>query len=63
MAVWSRSYYIVVPISIVIMGHWALLLYAIKITSYWDPVELTCVINSVPPNVQAAIMLYTSVKA
>ena len=40
MAVWSRRWYIVVPLTLVILGHWSLLLHGI------EPPTLLCVSNS-----------------
>ena len=57
-AVWSRSVYVVIPIILFIIGHWSLLIYGIRVTAYWEPALQTCVINSIPAKIEAAIFLY-----
>jgi len=37
MAVWSRRWYIVVPLTLVILGHWSLLLHGVLLKATWVP--------------------------
>ena len=57
-AVWSQSLYIVIPIVLVILGHWSLLLHGLLISAAWIP-GTGCVITKTNNNILAATFIYT----
>ncbi|CAA7270204.1 unnamed protein product [Cyclocybe aegerita] len=60
MAVWSRKWYIVAPLVLVIMGHWSLLLHGILLKAAWVP-EQGCIITQTNSKMLAATFIYTMV--
>jgi hypothetical protein len=58
MAVWTQRWYIVVPLVLVILGHWSLLLHGVLIKANYDPVQ-GCVINDTDNKLLAATFIYT----
>lgn len=57
MAVWSQSLYIVIPLIIVIMGHWSLLLHGILLKATW--MDGACVITETNNKILAASFIYS----
>ncbi|KZT23647.1 hypothetical protein NEOLEDRAFT_1157177 [Neolentinus lepideus HHB14362 ss-1] len=58
MAVWSQKWYIVVPLVLVILGHWSMLLHGILLTAVWVPGE-GCAITTTSNTLLAATFIYT----
>ncbi|KDR80359.1 hypothetical protein GALMADRAFT_223241 [Galerina marginata CBS 339.88] len=58
MAVWSRRWYIVVPLVFIILGHWSLLLHGILLKATWIPGQ-GCVITETDNKILAATFIYT----
>lgn len=56
-AVWSQSPYIVIPLVLVILGHWSLLLHGLLISAAWE--DGTCVITKTDNKVLAATFIYS----
>lgn len=54
---WSQSPYIVVPLVLVILGHWSLLLHGLLISAAWE--EGACVITKTDNTVLAATFIYS----
>ena len=57
-AVWSQSLYIVVPLVLIILGHWSLLLHGLLISAAYDP-QQGCVITKTDNTVLAATFIYS----
>lgn len=58
MAVWSQSVYVVVPLVVVILGHWSLLLHGILLTAAWIPGQ-GCAITNTSNTILAATFIYS----
>ncbi|KAF8635442.1 hypothetical protein AX15_000425 [Amanita polypyramis BW_CC] len=59
MAIWSRKWYIVVPLVAVILGHWSLLLHGIQLSAVYVPQLRQCVITQTDNKILAATFIYT----
>ncbi|KIK68478.1 hypothetical protein GYMLUDRAFT_237528 [Collybiopsis luxurians FD-317 M1] len=59
MAVWSQRWYIVIPLVLVILGHWSLLLHGILIHAAYDPDTKACIITDTDNKLLAATFIYT----
>ncbi|KAL0563216.1 hypothetical protein V5O48_018858 [Marasmius crinis-equi] len=59
MAVWSQAWYIVVPLVLVIMGHWSLLLHGVLLKADW--VQGACQITSTDNKLLAVSFIYSMV--
>ncbi|GJE94556.1 hypothetical protein PsYK624_107260 [Phanerochaete sordida] len=57
MALWSQNMYIVVPLVIIILGHWSLILQGALLKAAWVP-EQGCVITQTNNTVLAATFIY-----
>ncbi|KAF9482277.1 hypothetical protein BDN70DRAFT_930114 [Pholiota conissans] len=57
MAVWSRAWYIVVPLVLIIMGHWSLLLHGILLKAAW--IDGQCVITETDNKLLAITFIYS----
>ncbi|KAF5389541.1 hypothetical protein D9757_004078 [Collybiopsis confluens] len=57
-AVWNKRWYIVIPLILVIMGHWSLLLHGVLIHANYDPTQ-GCVITDTDNTLLAATFIYT----
>ncbi|TCD71940.1 hypothetical protein EIP91_000072 [Steccherinum ochraceum] len=57
MAVWSQSLYVVIPLTIVILGHWSLLLHGILLKAAWIP-GVGCAITETNNTLLAASFIY-----
>ncbi|KAL5522673.1 hypothetical protein ACEPAG_8691 [Sanghuangporus baumii] len=57
-AVWSQSLYIVIPLVLIILGHWSLLLHGLLISAAWLP-PAGCVITKTDNTVLAATFIYS----
>jgi len=60
MALWSQRWYIVVPLVLIILGHWSLLLHGILLKAAWVPGE-GCIITETNSTVLAATFIYSMV--
>ncbi|KAF8155568.1 hypothetical protein B0H34DRAFT_659025 [Crassisporium funariophilum] len=60
MAVWSRKWYIVVPLVLIILGHWSLLLHGILLKAAWVP-GTGCVIIETDSKLLAITFIYSMV--
>ncbi|KAF9800820.1 hypothetical protein IEO21_10287 [Rhodonia placenta] len=60
MAVWSQAWYIVIPLVLVILGHWSLLLHGVLIEAAWVP-GTGCMITDTDNTLLAATFIYTMV--
>jgi hypothetical protein len=58
MAVWTQKWYIVVPLVLVILGHWSLLLHGILLKASFVP-GTGCVITDTDNTLLAATFIYT----
>ncbi|PCH35327.1 hypothetical protein WOLCODRAFT_19913 [Wolfiporia cocos MD-104 SS10] len=58
MAVWSQSLYIVIPLVLVIFGHWSLILQGVLLKAEWVPGE-GCAITHTNNTVLAATFIYS----
>jgi len=58
MAVWSRRWYIVVPLVVLILGHWSLLMHGVFLTATFVPGQ-GCVITSTNAPVLIATWVYS----
>ncbi|KAI0049223.1 hypothetical protein FA95DRAFT_1651004 [Auriscalpium vulgare] len=58
MAVWGQRWYIVVPLTAIILGHWSLLLHGILLTAAWVP-EAGCVITSTDSRILSVTFIYS----
>lgn len=58
MAVWSKKWYIVVALVLVIMGHWSLLLHGILLKAAWVPGQ-GCIITQTDNKVLAITFIYS----
>ncbi|KAF9010225.1 hypothetical protein BDQ17DRAFT_1347770 [Cyathus striatus] len=61
MAVWSQKWYIVVPLIVVILGHWSLLLHGILLKAAWIPEQGGCVITETNNKLLAVTFIYSMV--
>jgi hypothetical protein len=59
MAIWTRKWYIVGPLVVIILGHWSLLLHGVLVTSRWDPEAHQCVITEASNTILAATFIYS----
>ena len=57
-AVWSQSLYIVVPLVLIILGHWSLLLHGLLISAAWKP-PTGCTITKTDNTILAATFIYS----
>jgi len=60
MAVWSRQWFIVIPLTLVIFGHWSLLLHGVNIKTVWVPGE-GCIITNTNTTVLVATWIYSMI--
>ncbi|TFK46834.1 hypothetical protein OE88DRAFT_1637731 [Heliocybe sulcata] len=60
MAIWSQRRYIVIPLVIVILGHWSLILQGIQLTATFVPGQ-GCAIISTKTTILSATFIYTMV--
>ncbi|KAH8829306.1 hypothetical protein DL96DRAFT_1597609 [Flagelloscypha sp. PMI_526] len=60
MAVWSQKYYVVIPLVIVILGHWSFLLHGILLKAQYFPGQ-GCVITQTDSKILAITFIYTMV--
>jgi len=60
MAVWSRRWYIVVPLVLIILGHWSLLLHGVLLKATWLP-GVGCVITETDNKLLAVTFIYSMV--
>ncbi|CCL99581.1 uncharacterized protein FIBRA_01599 [Fibroporia radiculosa] len=58
MAVWSQSLYIVIPLVIVILGHWSLILQGVLLKASWVP-GTGCAITQTNNTILAATFIYS----
>ncbi|OBZ67493.1 hypothetical protein A0H81_12722 [Grifola frondosa] len=58
MAVWSHSKYIVVPLIVIILGHWSLILQGVLLKAVWVEGE-GCVITQTNNTILAATFIYS----
>ncbi|KAL4246699.1 hypothetical protein ABKN59_009039 [Abortiporus biennis] len=58
MAIWNRNLYVVVPLVVIILGHWALLLQGILLSAEWIP-GVGCYITKTDNRILAATFVYT----
>ncbi|KAI9065311.1 hypothetical protein FKP32DRAFT_1568183 [Trametes sanguinea] len=58
MAVWSQSWRVVVPLVVIILGHWAMLLQGILLRAEWIPGQ-GCAITKTKNNILAGTFIYT----
>ncbi|GBE83844.1 hypothetical protein BKA93DRAFT_365294 [Sparassis latifolia] len=59
MAVWSQAWYIVVPLVLVILGHWSLLLHGVLLKAAWIPADGGCVITNTDNTILAVTFIYS----
>jgi hypothetical protein len=59
MAVWGRKWYIVVPLVVLILGHWTLLLHGVLLKSVWDPQQGGCLITGTNNTILSATFIYS----
>ncbi|EJC99330.1 uncharacterized protein FOMMEDRAFT_23201 [Fomitiporia mediterranea MF3/22] len=57
-AVWSQALYIVVPLVLIILGHWSLLLHGLLISAAWVP-PAGCTITKTDNTILAATFIYS----
>ncbi|KAK0458818.1 uncharacterized protein EV420DRAFT_1678962 [Desarmillaria tabescens] len=57
-AVWSRSLWVVIPLVVVIMGHWSLLLHGVLLKAEWTS-EGGCAITSTDNKLLAVTFIYS----
>jgi len=57
MAVWSQSLYVVIPLVLIILGHWSLLLHGLLIKAAWIP-GAGCQITNTSNKILAATFVY-----
>jgi len=60
MAVWSRRWFIVAPLVLIILGHWSLLLHGVLLKAVWLPGE-GCVITQTDNKLLAITFIYSMV--
>jgi len=60
-AVWSKNMYIIIPIVLIILGHWSLLLHGILLKAEWNPAGGGCVITETNTSIIAATFIYSMV--
>jgi hypothetical protein len=60
MAVWSRKWYIVIPLVLVILGHWSLLLHGVLLKAVWIPGQ-GCTVVSTNNRLLAITFIYSMV--
>jgi len=60
MAIWSRRWEIVVPLVLIILGHWSLLLHGVNVKTAWIVGE-GCVITNTNTTVLAATWIYSMI--
>lgn len=58
MAIWSQSPYIVVPLCILIAGHWAIVMQGVVVKAFWDPSQ-GCVATATKTSVLTATFVYS----
>ncbi|KIK54882.1 hypothetical protein GYMLUDRAFT_48276 [Collybiopsis luxurians FD-317 M1] len=59
MAVWEQKLYIVIPLVLVILGHWSLLLHGILVKAAYDPALPGCAITKTDNTLLAVTFIYT----
>ncbi|KAF8735913.1 hypothetical protein AX14_001290 [Amanita brunnescens Koide BX004] len=59
MAIWSRKWYIVAPLTVVILGHWSLLLQGMQLTAVYSPQLQQCAITETNNRLLAGTFIYT----
>ncbi|KAF8918614.1 hypothetical protein CPB85DRAFT_995468 [Mucidula mucida] len=60
-AVYSHSRYITIALSILILGHWSLILQGVLLDAEWSPESNSCVITSTNNTILAATFIYSMV--
>jgi len=60
MAVWSRRWFIVAPLVLIILGHWSLLLHGVLLKAAWLPGE-GCIITETNNKLLAVTFIYSMV--
>ncbi|THH27073.1 hypothetical protein EUX98_g7113 [Antrodiella citrinella] len=58
MAIWSQSRYVVIPLSVLIAGHWAIIMQGVVVKASWDPVQ-GCVASATKTSVLTATFTYS----
>ena len=58
MALWSQKMFIVIPLVIVILGHWSLILQGVLLKAEWVP-GTGCVITKTNTTILAATFIYS----
>jgi len=58
MAVWQMNKYIVIPLVVIILGHWSIILQGILLNAVWVP-GTGCVITQTNPSLLAATFIYS----
>ncbi|KAF8636935.1 hypothetical protein AX17_003186 [Amanita inopinata Kibby_2008] len=59
MALWSKKWYIVIPLVAVILGHWSLLLHGILLKAEWSSQLQQCVITETSNRILAITFIYS----
>ncbi|TCD65586.1 hypothetical protein EIP91_002471 [Steccherinum ochraceum] len=60
MAIWSQSKYVVIPLSLLSAGHWAIVMQGVVVSAFWDPAQ-GCVATATKASVLTATFIYTIV--
>jgi hypothetical protein len=60
-AVWGNNRYIIGFLTVIILGHWSLILQGALLTAVWDPTANTCVIVKTNNTLLAATFIYSMV--
>ena len=58
MALWSHDKRIVIPIVVIILGHWSLILQGVLLNAVWVPGQ-GCVVTSTNNTILAATFIYS----
>lgn len=58
MALWSQKLYIIVPLVLIILGHWSLILQGVLLKAEWVP-GTGCVITHTNNTVLSAVFIYS----
>ncbi|KAJ7108726.1 hypothetical protein C8R44DRAFT_636465 [Mycena epipterygia] len=59
LAIWGQSMWIKIFLTVVILGHWSLILQGVLLKASWNPQENTCVITGTNNTVLAATFTYS----
>ncbi|PFH50609.1 hypothetical protein AMATHDRAFT_60714 [Amanita thiersii Skay4041] len=59
MAVWSKKWYIVIPLVAVILGHWSLLLHGVLLKAAWSDEMKQCIITETNNRILAISFIYS----